>query len=137
MRDYSQSTDQNLDRRRNDSERLVQLAEHLAPSDRALVCSIYKRGLTASELAQAIGTRPRTVRERVQRLVQRLNSPTFLYVLHRRHTWPLRRRRIAEAVFLRGECQRGVAAQMQVTVHVVRREAERIRAIAEAQLLVN
>jgi len=132
MQNTSQAAVLNLDQRRDQAERLVQFAQHLSPGDRDLLCSVYQRGMSATELARVIGTRPRSVRSRVRRLVRRLNSPTFRYVLQARDKWPPRKRKIAEAVFLRGEGQRKAAVRLQTTVHEVRRETDRIRAIAEA-----
>lgn len=132
MRNSSQAAVRKLNQRRNQAERLVQFAQHLAPGDRALLCSVYQHGMSATELARVMGKRPRHVRARVHRLVERLNSPTFWYVLHWRDQWPARKREIAEAVFLRGESQRNAAANLQTTVHEIRRETDRIRALTEA-----
>lgn len=134
MIDVSESAGLHRLSMRNDAERLLELAEHLAPSDRALLRSIYRHGMSAAELARAMGIRPRRVTDRVQKLMQRINSPHFRSVLAQRERWPAIRRRIAEAVFLRGEGQRTVAAKLQCTVHEVRIEIERIRAIIEAPL---
>ena len=131
MQDIASSADHRLHLRQQ-TEQLLHLAQYLAPSDRELVCSIYHHGMTPTQLARAIGARPRAVRARLQRLLTRINSPTFRYVLATRHKWTPRTRRIAEAIFLRGEAQRQTAARAQTTLHHVRRESQRIRANAEA-----
>lgn len=112
-------------------DRIVELASHLPPGDRALITSVYERGMCPAEVARTAGKPARTIRRKVQRLVKRISSPEFTFVLHSRHRWPHSTRKIAEAIILRGEPQRHAAARLNVTLHRVRRELERIRAVAE------
>lgn len=137
MLDPSSNEGSNRHRHRDHIERLVQYAQYLPPTDRALLCSVYERGLSTTELARVMGTRPRAIRARLQRLLARLDSPTFRYVLQARHNWPPRTRQIAEALFIHGQTQRTTAAKLQTTVHQIRRESDRIRAIAEATFRSN
>jgi hypothetical protein len=120
-----------LQRRREEAASIMELAAHLRSADRSLLEAIYERGFTAAQLARAQRRSPRTYCDRVMRLLERMNSPAFRYVLRHAEDWPPQRARIARAVFLRGEGQRRTAAALRVSVHRVRREVERIRALAE------
>jgi DNA-binding transcriptional regulator LsrR (DeoR family) len=96
-----------------------------------LLRSVYDRGMSASELAQAVGVRPRTVRRRVRRLVQRVSSPAFTFIVRAEHAWPHRRRLIGHLFFLQGRTQRAVAARLGMSVHQVRREIDHIRGLMD------
>ena len=87
---------------RSQVDRILDLANHLPTPDRVLLRSVYDRGISASELAQAVGVRPRAVRRRVRRLVQRVSSPAFTFVVRAEHAWPDRRRLIGHLFFLQG-----------------------------------
>jgi DNA-directed RNA polymerase specialized sigma24 family protein len=116
---------------RDAAERILDLADHLAAPDRALLRGIYDRGMTAADLARVLGRRPRGVRRRVQRLVQRIGSPRFMFIVRNRRRWPKVRRSIAEMVFLQGRSQRDAAETLGLGVHRVRREVDRIRLLID------
>ncbi|SRR5690606_6863023 len=118
--------------RRNAVEELLLCAAYLDPCDQALVHSVYDRGIRVAELARATRSRPAAVRRRLHRIAKRLRSPLFRYVMCNSCHWPLHRRRIAEAVILRGEPQREAAARLGVTLHQLRQEILRIHALYEA-----
>jgi DNA-directed RNA polymerase specialized sigma24 family protein len=113
---------------------MLRLADHLAPADRALIRSIYDRGLSAGELSRALGRTPRSVRRQVQRLVQRVSSPEYRLILRRRREWSTTRRRVAELVFLRGGTQRAAAEATGLSLHETRREIDRIRLLIDQGL---
>jgi hypothetical protein len=124
--------DQNhLADRRGVIEQLLNLSENLSQEDRALLRSVYDAGLSPTLLAHASGRDSRRMRQRVARLVGRIGSDMFQFVLRERQDWPAPRRRIAELIFLRGQTQRDVAAASGTSLHHVRREIERIRALRE------
>ncbi|MCZ6834480.1 MAG: hypothetical protein O7G85_01775, partial [Planctomycetota bacterium] len=108
--------------RMNATERLLELVEYLSPSDRALLEAVYHRGMKPTELARAINARPRMIRSRVQRIVQRLNSPLFKFVSGHRADWPRLRREVGELIVLKGTSQRDTAAKLGVSLHRVRQE---------------
>jgi DNA-directed RNA polymerase specialized sigma24 family protein len=112
-------------------ERLLDLADYLAAPDRALLRGIYDRGMTPAELAQVLGRRPRGIRGRVQRLVERIGSPRFTFIVRNSSRWPKSRRRIAEMVFLQGRSQREAAETLGLGLHRVRREVDRIRLLID------
>lgn len=125
-----------LDLRRRHSrelaERLVELAAHTNPEDRALIEAVYRDGVTAARLATLSGRTPRAVRQRIRTIVTRLLSPRFAYVLAHGDAWPTRRRRIADACVLKGLSIREAAEALGLSVHAVRRQLDLINALADA-----
>jgi DNA-directed RNA polymerase specialized sigma24 family protein len=101
-------------------EGLVDFAEHLAAADRALVVNVFERGASATDLARAMGEDPRHVRRRLTRLVKRLASREFRFVVRHRSGWTPNQRRVADAVILRGMTQRDAARALHLTLHQVR-----------------
>ncbi|TVQ53441.1 MAG: hypothetical protein EA377_07970 [Phycisphaerales bacterium] len=130
-REPTRELQQLLQERRGWAARLVEDARYLDPSDAALLRSVYDHGMSATQLARAVGAKPYALQRRLRRIVQRMTSPEFRYVLRHRRTWPDQRRKIVEAVFLRGEGQRPTAATCGVTVHRVRQEIDRVRLAVE------
>ena len=120
--------------RRASAERLLDYADHLDAPDRALLRAVFDRGLTSTDLARVIGQEPRAVRRRVQRLVGRIGSASFQFVMRNCDGWPSSRRQVGELIILRGSTQRGAAVQLGLSLHLVRREIEHIRALYEYQL---
>ena len=120
--------------RRVSAERLLDYADHLEGSDRALLRAVFDRGLTSTDLARVIGEEPRAVRRRVQRLVERIGSASFQFVMRNCEGWPSSRRRVGESIVLRGSTQRQAAVQLGLSLHQVRREMEHIQALYEYQL---
>ncbi|MEM6334442.1 MAG: sigma factor-like helix-turn-helix DNA-binding protein, partial [Planctomycetota bacterium] len=57
--------------RRAAADRLVDLAQHLAPADRTLIEAIYRDGRSVAELARLMGVPRRTLQSRVAALVRR------------------------------------------------------------------
>lgn len=114
------------------AKEILQRAEHMAPRDRALLEAIYREGVPARALARVEGVDPRVIRRRVRRLVQRALSPHFDFVLTHREQWPPTRRRVGEALALRGMTQREAAQALGLTLHTVRRHDEAIRTMEQA-----
>ncbi len=118
---------------RDSAERLLNYADYVGGADRALLRAIFDRGLSAAEFARAMGQPPRTVRQRVQRLVERVGSARFQFVMRNRYAWSRSRRQVAESIFLRRLTQRRTAARLSMSLHQVRREVERIQTLYEYQ----
>lgn len=113
-------------------DHILEHARHLAAGDRALIEGVYLRGMSAAELARAAGKEPGTVRKRLARVVRRMSSPIFRFVVRHKSQWPPERAAIADAVILRGLSQRTAAMTLGLGVHRVRRELDGIRALLEA-----
>lgn len=113
------------------AEGLLDLADHLPSSDRALLRGVYDRGMTPVDLARAVGQRPHTVRQRLQRLVERIGSPGFIFVLRSSRRWPRVRRDVGQLVFLQGCSQRAAATRLGLSLHRVRQEVDHIRLLLD------
>jgi DNA-directed RNA polymerase specialized sigma24 family protein len=124
-------TDRRMTFRRELTDSIATLAEGLPPDDHALIRALYADGKSAVELARLAGKDPREVRRRARRLVKRILSPEYLFVLRTRHRWPAPRRSVAVACILHGRPQREVAAELRVPLYTVRRHCEAIHAALE------
>ena len=112
------------------AKKVVMRAEFLAPADKALLEAVFERGINAGEFAGAIDKNgPETMRRRVQRLVERLGSSPYQFVMRQLKDWPPMQRKVGESVFLRGLSQREASQQLGMPIHGVRREVERIQSI--------
>ena len=118
-----------LTNRRLIAENLIIRAEFLDSADRALLQAVFDRGVTAAEIARAIGERPEALRRRIQRLVVRLGSDPYQFVMRQLSQWPSCQRKVGESVFLRGLSQREASQHLGMSLHRVRREVERIRGL--------
>jgi DNA-directed RNA polymerase specialized sigma24 family protein len=118
--------------RRDAMEQVMTLARHLDTPDRDLVRSIYDRGLTAAELARASGQSAPRIRRRLNKVLNRLASPEYRFVLRFGETWPGERKRVGEAIFVMGWTQRDAAKRTGLSLHTVRTEQARIEAMMEA-----
>jgi len=116
---------------REASERLVQLAAHLKPEERALVEAVYDHGVTLRTAATLQGRLPVLVRRRLARLLARLTSVEFGFVVRHLDRWTEPRRSIARLVFLERRTRSHVAAALGVSPHTVRRETDAIRVLLE------
>ncbi len=102
------------------AQRILLRAAHLPDRDRALLESLYRDGMSAKDLARLARIPPRALRLRVHRLVRRLSSPRFAFVLVHAPHWPPLRRRVAELHILEGRSIRSTAALLGITLHQVR-----------------
>ncbi len=118
--------------RRELVERMLNLAELLGPSDKALVQAVLDRGISVSQFARAFGRRPRTVRKRLHRLVDHVGSDRFQFIVHHRRRWPTRRRQVADLVFLRGVTQQEAARRLSITIHQLRMEIHGIETLCDS-----
>lgn len=119
--------------KRDFAEILTARATWLLPEDHRLIGSIYTHGMTAQAVAQLRGESPRKVRSRVHRLVDRMMSDRFEFVLTHREGWLPTRRRIATSYVLQGRPMRSTARHLHLSLHVVRRQVDVINALYESQ----
>jgi len=131
--DPSEASDLRRRRQRALTETLLDRAEHLPADDRALLESVYREGASVSGLAELLNTPARSLRRRVRRLVQRVLSERYVFVAHRRREWSPTRRRVAEACVLGGRSLREAASELRLSLHAVRRHADAIHAMYEAE----
>ena len=126
------ATDLRRRRTRGVAERLVAAAELATPSERALILSIYRDGLSARRVAELRHEPARAVRARLRKVSARLLSARFAFVAQRRNGWPAGRRTIATACVLHGMTLREAAAELGLTFHAVRREMNIVNALFDA-----
>ena len=125
----SKANKQALSNRRLIAEKVVMRAEFLDSADRALLQAVFDRGMTAAEIARATGEKPQSMRRRVQRLVERLGSNPYQFVMRQKKDWPPCQQKVGESVFLRGLSHRETSQLLGISLHSVRREVERIRSL--------
>jgi DNA-directed RNA polymerase specialized sigma24 family protein len=136
-------------------EDVLTASKHLSPGERALIDGVYRRGLSVTALAAITGERPHRLRRRLRDIVQRMRSPLFRYVLHMlamrdlagerpSHCRPdaaaanrssdlssEQRLGVARAIVLQRRSQRAAARDLNLSLHRVRREIDRLRALAD------
>jgi hypothetical protein len=115
------------------SQTLLNRCEGLDPEDRAIIEAVFGRGHTAADLARLRGERPAVIRRRVRRLVERLLSREFEFVLGKRDNWTSLRRRIASACFLRGRSIRQAAEELNLSFYTTRRHHDAVVALLEQE----
>lgn len=111
--------------------RLLAASTWASPADRALIHAVYDQGLSVEAVAAVRCQNPRTLRRHLHRVVDRLGSDAFAYIVRHRRGWSPVRRRIATACILEGLSRRQAAAALRLSLHRVRREM----VIVEATLL--
>lgn len=116
--------------RRAQTERLIDLASHLCTQDRVLIEQVYRYGIPAGDIAQLTGESPRSVRRRLTRVLGRLTSPLYGFLVMHRDVLPGPVRRTAELVVFKGYTLRGAAGETGTTLHRVRRDMCSVHAIA-------
>ena len=127
--------DTSIDLRRKRSRDLAEIvadhAQWALPDDRAIIWAIYRDGLTAQQVAHLRSESPRVLRARVRRIVARLVSDQFRFVLRKRDGWPQLRRAVGGACVLQGRSMRDAAAFLRLSLHQVRREMGVIHALMD------
>ncbi len=129
----SEATDLRRKRRRDLVERIVERADLLAPSDRALVHAHYRDGRSVVEIASLGGGSPRSLRRRLKRLVERELDPLFTFVARSRTSWSHTRRRVATSLMLEGRSMRETGERLGLSLHTVRRHHDAVRALFESE----
>lgn len=118
--------------RRELVDELTGRAAWLSRSDQWLIDAVFREGRHVAEVAAVRGELPRKLRRHVRRLVRRLRSDKFKFVVSQSRQWPSQRRRIARLCIVEGKSQREVASQLRLTLHAVRRHCEVVHALYEA-----
>ncbi len=117
---------------RDEAETLVARAAWALPEDRRLIEAVYREGMSARAVAELRGETAAMVRRRLRRVVVRLLSEKFVFVLRERDGWPKERRRVATACVLQGRSMRDAAKHLQVSFHEVRKQMHVVDAMLEA-----
>ena len=117
---------------RDEAETLVDRAAWALPEDRRLIEAVYREGMPARAVAELRGEKAEQVRRRLRRVVRRLLSEEFVFVLRERDGWPQERRRVATACVLQGRSMRDAAKHLKVSFQEVRKQMQVVDALFEA-----
>jgi DNA-directed RNA polymerase specialized sigma24 family protein len=118
--------------RRHQAEQVVARAAFLPPADRLLIELYLDQGRTLKDIAASCGVPPRVMSRRMRKLILRLASDRYAFVVRHMETWPLSRRRVAVAMVLHGLSIRESAQVLSMSLYVVRRHHENIATLFEA-----
>ncbi len=132
----TQATQQNLDRRtahRLGPEQIVRLAQALPADDRLLLERRYADGLTVTDIARRSRRSAKSIRQRIDRLTQRLASPEFRFTLLYQDKLPRTMRRSATLLFIQGRSLRETAQLTKKTLHRIRCDRAYLQTIARVQ----
>jgi hypothetical protein len=119
------------------AEAILHRSEWLGPADRQLLKSIFGDGHSVARLAPMLHTGKRSLRRRVKRLLDRLNSRRFAFVAVRHNHWTPTRRRVAAAMVLQGLSMREASESLRLSLHNVRRHYDAINALFDASERAN
>ena len=118
-------------RRREIVERVLAYTSELPRAEAALLECVLRQGLSVAEVARMRGEPARALRREFRRVIERVLSPIFGFVVHQSPNWTTRRRRVAKLTVIRGLSLRAAAKEMDESVWNVRREREAIDALLE------
>lgn len=116
------------------AELLIDRAVWLPAADRELVTAVFAEGLSVAAYTRRCRERgfgdqsARINRRRLRRLITRLISPKYAFVIARRGDWPIARRRVAMACLVQGLPFRHAAAALGLSLHAVRRHIDAVEA---------
>ncbi|MGD9789757.1 MAG: hypothetical protein AB7Q00_04190 [Phycisphaerales bacterium] len=113
------------------SATILERSAALPTHERLLIVAAYRDGMSAVQLALTLKTSASIIRRCLKRLVHRLLSPRYIFVLTQRDLWPSTCRKVATACFIEGRSQRDAAERLGLTLHTVRRYHDSIASQAD------
>lgn len=113
---------------RREADAILCRAGRLPAEDRALLEMIFRDGRSAASVARMMSVPGKRVRARVRRLLARIDSPLFQYVIANAERWPDDQRLVAVALFVEGRSIRGAACHLGTSYYTVRRLGTEVRA---------
>jgi|CXWL01.1.fsa_nt_gi DNA-directed RNA polymerase specialized sigma24 family protein len=119
-------------RSREFTQEVVVRAGALPDREAALLKAVFADGKPLTELAALTATPVRRLRRRIHRLMKRVMTPEFAYVMRHAHSWPQTRRRVAHATVVLGQSLRETGRALGLSLHSVRRHHESVRSMCEA-----
>lgn len=123
----------NLNRRtdaRLASEQIVRLAQELPAEDRLLLERRYADGVSVTDIARRQRRSANTIRRRIERLTQRLDSPEFRFTVLHSDRLPRPLRRTATLLFVHGRSLRDTAKLTKKTLHRIRCDRAMLQTLA-------
>jgi hypothetical protein len=114
------------------AQTLVNRAEWLQDDERDLIREVYGRGRSVHELARIMRVPSRPLGKRISRIVRRLVSRPYVFVLMHHHVWSAQMRDVAITCIVQGRPLREAAPRLNLSYHTVRRSRDLILHMAEA-----
>lgn len=111
-------------------EQILDRAVHLGESDRILIQQVYEFGLSMTDVARLRKEKLKSVQRSVSRLLVRMNSELYLFVLSHLDVLPESIRRAADLVVLQGYSLRRAADMSQQSLHHMREQMRSLHALA-------
>lgn len=118
---------------REQVEALMASAAFLVPADRELLEAVFGSGRSVVSVARLMGVTPKAARGRVRRLVDRINSPLFRFILRNVRDWDETHARVAVACIVQGRSIRGAARDLGLSFHRTRAFLVHTRMLFEAE----
>jgi hypothetical protein len=115
---------------RRHAEQIAERAQFLPRHERCLITAFYEQGRNIAELAALSGQSPRSLRREIRRVLARLTSPEFAFVVVNLDRWPSTMRRVAQSCVLDGVPVRRASQTLRLSLHTVRKHRETIRMLA-------
>ncbi|MEM9374184.1 MAG: hypothetical protein AAGA55_11120 [Planctomycetota bacterium] len=112
---------------------VVNRAEWLGESDRALVLAVFRDGLSATMVARLRGHDARQVRRLVARAAARVLDPLAVFVAVRSQEWSPARARVGQAVFHHGCSLRDSSSKLGLSLYTVRKHRDAIEHMFESE----
>ncbi|MEO1236058.1 MAG: hypothetical protein AAFX76_04650 [Planctomycetota bacterium] len=119
---------------RDNAEFLLAMARYLDPAGRSLVERVYRDGATPTDLARLSKASPRTVQSRLNRQIERINSPEFRFVVAHLSVLPRNQRAAMRRFYLEGRGLRDTARLTGRTLHETRKLRLRLDAELAARM---
>lgn len=116
--------------RRRAVEQLCDLAQHLAPADRALVLQVLQHGQSMTDIARLRNESARCTQRRMRSLLHCMRLPEFNLLATRGKTLPDDMRHVASLVICRGHTMREAATMANLSLHHVREHVQTVRTLA-------
>ena len=105
---------------RAEADRILDRASHLRAEDHELLRAVIESGQSLGSMAALTGEPISRVRRRVHRLLERINSPLFAFVVTRAESMAPLQRRVAMACIVEGRTIREVAGTLEISFHRAR-----------------
>lgn len=131
---WDENADLRRKRRREYADVVVRRADLLPPHDAALLRAIFSDGKSIAEVAALAQIAVARLRRYVHRLLRRVLSPRFEYVVRHARGWDAERRRVAQHAVVLGQPLRQVARDLGLSLYAVRRHYQSITTLYEESL---
>jgi len=109
---------------------VLAMAVHLGDEDRFLIEQVFDHGIRMSDIARQRGRSRSTVQYHVKKILIRIRSPLFRFLVGHGDLLLVELRRTGKAVILEGRPLREAAQLLGLSLHTVRQHLAAIQALA-------